>query len=224
MSFEFGEFILDPPRQELRRDGEVIHLTPKAMHLLEILIENRPNVVSHQKLYDRLWPDVVVVEANLKNLVADLRHALDDHDREGRFLRTVHGRGYAFTENVIETRLGTRPPDRIVMLMIAGERIVLQPGENIIGRGRDANVVIESHEVSRHHARIVLAPAEMLIEDLQSKNGTFVEGERITGPRTLVDGDHIRFGTFPVIVRVITRTDESTTDSSDRRMGQSGAD
>lgn len=224
MSFEFGEYVLDRNRQELRRGAEVVHLTPKAMQLLEILIDARPNVVSHHELYDRLWPDVVVVEANLKNLVADLRHALDDHERAGRFLRTVHGRGYAFTENVVETRLGTRPPDRIVVLLIAGERIVLQPGENIIGRGRDANVVIESHEVSRHHARIVLAPGGMTIEDLQSKNGTFVGGERIDGSRPLEDGDHIRLGTFPVILRVITRSDESTTDSSDRRVPRSGAD
>jgi len=217
VSFEFGEYVLDLRRQEMRRDGSAIHLTPKAMHLLEILIENRPNVVSHTELFDQLWPDVVVVDANLKNLIADLRNALDDHEREGRFIRTVHSRGYAFTEKVIETRLGTRPPDRFAVLIIAGERIVLQQGENVVGRGRDANVVIDDHEVSRHHARILLTKDGITIEDLDSKNGTFVRGERIPQPTPLVDGDAIRLGTFPLLFRVISRTDESTTGSSERR-------
>ena len=68
MRYEFGEFVLDPDRQELSRGGTPVHLTPKTMQLLEILVEHRPNVVSHQQLYDALWPDVVVLDFAMPGL------------------------------------------------------------------------------------------------------------------------------------------------------------
>jgi DNA-binding winged helix-turn-helix (wHTH) protein len=212
---EFGEFAFDPGRQELRRNGEVVHLTPKAMRLLEILVENRPNVVFRRELIAAIWPDADVSPMNLKNLVADLRAALDDHEREGRFIHSIHGRGYAFTDRVIASRLGARPPGRLVVLIVNGERIVLETGENVVGRGRDANVVIDDHQVSRHHARIVLHADHVLIDDLQSKNGTFIEERRVTGPAELADGDRIRFGTLPVVLRVLSSSDEPDTWSGD---------
>jgi len=214
MSYEFGEFIFDTAKQELLRNGEPVHLTPKAMHLLSILIEHRPNVISHEALFDELWPDVVVVDANLKNLVADLRVALDDHQREGRFLRTVHGRGYAFTDNVLVSRLGRSRLERLVFLVRNGERLILQPGENIIGRGGAANIIIDDHQVSRHHARIVLQPDAVLIQDLASRNGTYVRGERIAKRIDLLDGDEIHLGNISLEVRIVSHADESTTDAS----------
>lgn len=213
MSYEFGEFVFDPARQELLRDGHSVHLTRKAMQLLQILIDHRPNVVSHDTLHDQLWPDVVVVEANLKNLVADLRTALDDHQREGRFLRTVHGRGYAFTDHVVYSRLGGRRKERLVFLERNGERLFLQPGENVIGRGGSANLVIDDRQVSRHHARVVLAPDSVSVQDLASHNGTFVRGERIEGRAELRDGDELRLGHITLVVRILAHADETTTDS-----------
>lgn len=215
MSFEFGEFVFDPAKQELLRAGQPVHLTPKAMHLLSFLIDHRPNVVSHERLYDELWPDVVVVEANLKNLVADLRNALDDHQREGRFLRTVHGRGYAFTDEVVVSRLGSSRQERLAFLVRDGQRIFLQPGENVIGRGGDSNIVIDDHKVSRHHARIIVQPDHVFLQDLASRNGTFVRGERATERVELFEGDELRLGHLQLAVRIIEHADETTTDSSD---------
>lgn len=214
MSYEFGEFIFDTAKQELLRENEPVHLTPKAMQLLSILIDHRPNVVTHQALFDELWPDVVVVEANLKNLIADLRVALDDHQREGRFLRTVHGRGYAFTDNVVVSRLGRSRLERLVFLVRDGERMILQPGENILGRGGAANIIIDDHQVSRHHARIVLQPDAVHIQDLSSRNGTYVRGERINKRIALSDGDEIHLGGVSLGVRIVSHADESTTDAS----------
>jgi len=119
MRFEFGEFCYDTNQMQLFRQGNAVHLTPKAMALLELLLNNRPAVVRHEQLFDTLWPDVVVQHANLKNLIADLRHALDDHRRQGRFIRAVHGRGYAFTGRVRELR-NERPGVQSAAVLTAG--------------------------------------------------------------------------------------------------------
>lgn len=213
MRYEFGEFVLDPDRQELLRSGKPVHLTPKTMQLLEILVEHRPNVVSHQHLYDALWPDVVVLEANLKNCIADLRNALDDHERNGRFLRTVHGRGYAFTDDVVATRRGA-PGSRLVVFFHGNRRIILQAGENIVGRGEDATTIIDDPEVSRHHVRIIIDPHRVTVEDMNSKNGTFVNGRRIEQRTEVGDGDEVRLGPLPLLVKIVSRRDETQTASS----------
>ena len=212
MRYQFGEFSLDLARQELRRGPSPVHLTPKAMQLLEYLIERRPNVVSREALFDRLWPDVVVQEANLKNLIADLRHALDDHERQGRFLRTVHGRGYAFTNEIIESKsTASHPSDRLVIFFHEKRRIILSAGENILGRDADADALLDDPEVSRHHARVVIEPERVMIEDLGSKNGTWVRSEKITHPVELKDGDEVRLGTAQLVVKILHRDEDTAT-------------
>jgi pSer/pThr/pTyr-binding forkhead associated (FHA) protein len=57
--------------------------------------------------------------------------------------------------------------------------------------------------VSRYHARILVAGDVATIEDLRSKNGTFVSGGRLQGPRQLVDGDPIEVGEIPMHFRVV---------------------
>ena len=91
MRVQFDEFAFDGERRELRRLDEPVHLTPKAFELLELLIEQRPRAVRKDELRDRLWPDVVVEEANLKNLIAEIRAAVG-----GDVIRTVQRYGYAF--------------------------------------------------------------------------------------------------------------------------------
>jgi pSer/pThr/pTyr-binding forkhead associated (FHA) protein len=71
---------------------------------------------------------------------------------------------------------------------------------------------IESEWVSRRHARIVVAGEEASLEDLGSKNRTFLQGERNSGPKPLSDGDEICLGRVVTAFRVVregrsTRTD-----------------
>jgi DNA-binding response OmpR family regulator len=58
-----------------------------------------------------------------------------------------------------------------------------------IGRGQDSDVVVDDRWVSRNHARIRREGEQYVVEDLGSKNGTFVNGTRIAGPAGLTDGD-----------------------------------
>lgn len=192
MRIEFGEFTLDGERQELLRRGERIAVTPKVMQLLELLLERRGRLVSHAELHDTLWPDVVVSEANVKNLVSALRRALDDHQREGRFLRSVHGRGYIFTGDVREAQ--ESEPAVAAYIALAGGRLQLRHGANLVGREEDCAVRLDDATVSRHHAKITVDGDAITLDDLGSKNGTYVDGERITGRLRLEDEHDIAFG------------------------------
>ncbi len=96
--YRFGEFVLDSETRQLSRACEPRHVSPKAFHLLEVLVSSRPRVWSKRELQDLLWPNTTVVEANLPNLVAEVRAALEDDAQEPRYVRTVHRYGYGFVE------------------------------------------------------------------------------------------------------------------------------
>jgi DNA-binding winged helix-turn-helix (wHTH) protein len=210
MRVAFDDFTVDSERREVCRGGEALHITPKAMDLLALLIERRPRVVSREQLLDELWPDVIVAPANLKNLVSELRRAFDDHERSGRFIRNVHGRGYAFTSQAVEIPEDQPDPaTRIVAVVHEGRRFVLRPGANLVGRAVDCHVTLDDETVSRHHVCILVTPEAVTIEDLQSKNGTCVNGVRVGEVTSLTDGDRITLGTVHLTVHICQRVDST---------------
>jgi pSer/pThr/pTyr-binding forkhead associated (FHA) protein len=79
-------------------------------------------------------------------------------------------------------------------LRIGHRRFVLSQGINTIGREPGCHVCLNDVSVSRGHARITIDGDRVVLEDLQSKNGTSVMGEPITGPAVLRDGDEVEFG------------------------------
>ena len=197
MRIRFGECIFDPVRREVRRGAEQAHLSPRAFELLRLLIENRPRALGKDELFERLWPDTFVCEASLAGLIAEIRREVGDDARQPRFLRTVHGFGYAFSDGA------ARPADEEgVFRLIWGLREVpLAEGENVLGRDPDAAVSIDDTTVSRHHALILIEGPNALVEDLGSKNGTWLRGRRIASPKPLADGDELRIGSVPMVFR-----------------------
>jgi DNA-binding winged helix-turn-helix (wHTH) protein len=192
MKVRFGEFTLDPAGQELLRAGEPVHLTPKVMRLLELLIENRGRLVQLREIYDRLWPDVVVSDVNVRNSVAVLRAALDDHERDGRFIRSIHNRGYMFRGEMIEVSEESRAAGGSIRH--GDDSFRLRDGRNIVGRDDDCWLRLADPTVSRHHAAIVVSGRSIALHDLGSKNGTFVDGTRITAPFDLSREHTLAFG------------------------------
>lgn len=192
----FGRFVFDSRLRTLSRDGAAVELSPKAFSLLESLIEARPAPVTKEVLYDRLWPKTFVEAGNLHNLVSEIRHALGDTSHQ--ILRTVHGVGYSFDARDAEVCLGAST----FILWIGEEAIHLQPGEAIIGRDPAATVVVDSADVSRQHARLFVSDDHVTIEDLGSRNGTFVGSERLSAPRVLrgID-DRITLGRTSLLLR-----------------------
>lgn len=187
MPLRFGAFTFDPQLRELRRNGESVPLSPKAFLLLELLAGARPNPVAHEALYQRLWPDVVVEPGNLHGLISEIRSALDDRDHA--IVRTVHRVGYAFAA------AGAVEESARYSILLGTDEIPLRSGENVIGRDPHDAVVIHAPDVSRHHARLIVAGATVTLEDLGSKNGTFIGTHRITEPAEVRPGDEILVGT-----------------------------
>lgn len=212
MAYRFEDFTLDPDtRQLLFTDGE-IHLSPKAFDLLTLLVVNRARAVSKAELQQRLWPSTFVEETNLATLVAEIRRALGDSAAKPRFIRTVYGFGYRFSAELIGDVPAVRSeqPGVKPWLMFEGRPIPLLDGANVIGRAPDTAIQIDSPGMSRHHARILVAHDNVTLEDLGSKNGSYVNGARVN-TRHLADGDEIRLGTTVLTFRMTSRSSQTET-------------
>jgi pSer/pThr/pTyr-binding forkhead associated (FHA) protein len=86
------------------------------------------------------------------------------------------------------------------MLLFNGREIPLRPGEHILGRTGDGIIALDAPSVSRQHARLTISGDEAVIEDLRSKNGTWVGPVEVTGPTALRNGDAIRLGSLVVTI------------------------
>jgi DNA-binding winged helix-turn-helix (wHTH) protein len=217
MSLRFSDFVLDPGTHQLRRGEEERHLGPKAFELLELLLRHRPNVVTKEAIHDRLWPGTFVSGSTLATVVGEIRAALDDDAGRPRFLRTVHGVGYAFCGEAREEEPGepAAAAGRLSYRLLFEDReIALRPGENLLGRVDEGVVWIESPSVSRRHARIRVEGGQAILEDLGSKNGTFWRGQRISAPVTLSDGDEIRLGKVSLTLRILPVDATTLTDQA----------
>ena len=216
LRLHFGEFVLDSESRQLFRGAEEIHLQPKAFELLELLVGSRPKALTKLQIRQRLWSDAFVSDASLTVLVADLRAALGDDAKEPRYVRTVYGFGYAFAGEVAapaspDAASATAPR------VIWGRRVTpLVEGENVLGRDETAAVRIDVPGVSRRHARIDVRGDQAMLEDLGSKNGTFLgEPEApVKTPVLLADGATFRLGRILLIFRSTAEHGSTVTEGS----------
>lgn len=190
--------------RRLLRLATEVHLSPKAFDLLTLLVENQAKAMSKAELHEKLWPSTYVLETNLAGLVVELRRALDDSAGRPRYIRTMNRFGYWFVgeahgSDEADKALTTRTR---YWLVWETRQIALGEGENILGRAPDVGVWIDAPGVSRHHALIRLGASGAAVEDLGSKNGTYVRGQRITESRPLADGDQIRLGSVVITFRI----------------------
>jgi DNA-binding winged helix-turn-helix (wHTH) protein/tetratricopeptide (TPR) repeat protein len=123
--YEFGPFRMDPDKQVLLRDGQLIAVTPKGFETLLVLVRRGREVVSKEELLKEIWPDSFVEEANLSQHIFKLRKALGDTLEGERYIVTLPGRGYRFAVPV---------------------RTITEGGEVLIAQMRSrAQIVIEEH-------------------------------------------------------------------------------
>jgi len=194
MRTAFDRFTLDSDQRTLFDGAAPLHLGPKAFRLLEVLVANAPRAFSKQELYEQIWPDTFVDESNLAGLINEVRAALGDEARKPRFIRTVHGFGYSFC-GVLEAE-----GPAVAHLNFRGREFPLREGENVLGRDAAADVQIDDVTVSRRHA-VVTVGDDVTLRDLDSKNGTFVDGTRLAAPHTLTDGQTFVLGDAAVVFR-----------------------
>ena len=201
MRLRFGDCVFDADTREVLRAEKPVHVSPKAFALLGALIERRPKAISKEELQRLLWPDTFVSEANLPNLVAELREALGDDAHAPRVIRTVPRFGYAFRADTYADSAGS--PARGFRLIWGEREIALRDGENLIGRDDGCLLWVDDPLVSRRHARIVTDASGATLEDLGSRNGTFLLGARIASATRLADGDLITIGPASMLFRVL---------------------
>jgi DNA-binding winged helix-turn-helix (wHTH) protein len=197
----FADCILDTDTRELSRGGKKVHIEPKAFQLLELLIAARPTALSKSKLQDELWPRTYVSERSLARLVADLRTAIGDRAQKPRFLRTVHRFGYAFCAEATTITAVSHPSDFHCRLVWGDREVALSEGENVLGRDPAVAVCIDMNSDSRRHARIVLSGGTATLEDLGSRNGTYLDDRRVAVPTRLSNGDQIKMGEARLVFR-----------------------
>jgi DNA-binding winged helix-turn-helix (wHTH) protein len=209
MKLRFGDCVLDTDSRRLFREDREVHLSPKGFALMSYLIDSRPRALSKLELHEHVWPATFVSDDSLAKLVTEIRHVIGDEARDAKWLRTVHGFGYAFTDDgIVEIRDDdhqqlSEPARR---LQWPGREVLLRKAETIIGRDLDVDVHLESALISRHHARISIDGPNVLIEDLGSRNGTYVQGRRVDAPMQLAHGDEIRIGPILLTFRVSSPT------------------
>jgi DNA-binding winged helix-turn-helix (wHTH) protein len=214
MLYKFGDVHVDTSARQITRDGELLHLTRKAFDLLVMLLERRPAVVSKEAIHNQLWPDTFVSESSVQALISEIRQTLGETARH--VIRTVHGVGYACSGEISETRKDGNVPAVRAWLLAETWRVALHDGENVVGRGTDDVVTIDAPGISRRHARILMHET-VTIEDLGSKNGTWLQDRRVTVPAPLADGDQVRFGSVLFTFRLARDVDSTETQVVERR-------
>jgi serine/threonine protein kinase/TolB-like protein len=98
--YEFGEFQMDVSERRLRRGAATIDLKPKVFDLLVLLVQNAGRLLEKEQIFQSLWPDTIVEEANLNVSVSALRKALGETASDPRYIETVPKRGYRFIASV----------------------------------------------------------------------------------------------------------------------------
>ena len=99
--YHFLEWRLNTDTQSLQnKDGQSLVLQERAFQLLLYLIENQSSVISKEELIEKLWPDRVVTENSLNQLIAELRKALGDDAKVPRFIKTIPKKGFTFIPEV----------------------------------------------------------------------------------------------------------------------------
>ena len=205
MRARFAQFTIDSETRQLLGGGREIHLSPKAFDLLCALIQTAPKVVEKADLHARIWPNTYVVDANLNILIGEIRRAIGDSAQDPKFIRTVHGVGYAFCGTAVDV-----PPPRAAVqplfcwVVWNGKTCQLSEGDNIIGRDPRSDIWLDAPGVSRRHAiiRVDSSNWRVMLEDLGSTNGTFVRRAPVDGEVALADGDLIQVGTVDLTVRL----------------------
>jgi DNA-binding winged helix-turn-helix (wHTH) protein len=208
----FGPFEVDLTTRELKKMSVLVALPPQPFDVLAILLERPGMLVTRQELRARLWPDAVFVDFDhgLNKAISKLREVLGDNGAKPRFVETLPRRGYRFITPVSSQSMELAGPVAVARLLYEGRTAALSPGAHVVGRDKTSAVYLDSPSVSREHARVTVSASVASIEDLNSKNGTRINGKAILGVTRLEDGDQIQIGLIRLTFRINQGTSTET--------------
>ena len=105
LTYEFGEFVLDPEEKTLLFNGAPIHLSVKEFNTLLFFVKNNGRALTKEEMMSAIWEDTVVEEGNLAKQISRLRKIFISNGSQ--FIETLHKHGYRFTADL---RLAERDP------------------------------------------------------------------------------------------------------------------
>lgn len=108
-SFAFGQCILQEDGL-LLRDGTGLHIPPKELHVLRLLLSTAGSLVLKDWLLDQVWPSCNVAQESLTRCIYALRKLLG---RENGYIKTVYGKGYRFVGEVVERTVLPSSPSSV---------------------------------------------------------------------------------------------------------------
>jgi serine/threonine-protein kinase len=122
----FGPFRFDLTDKTLSREGTEIRLPPRALAILDYLLERPHRIVAKQELIDAVWKDAFVGESSLTEAIGVLRQALGDTASGAEYIQTVHRRGYRF---IAPVRLDAPAPAAVFppLAVVPGATSVAEP-------------------------------------------------------------------------------------------------
>jgi DNA-binding winged helix-turn-helix (wHTH) protein len=208
-TLSFGPFELDVEAFTLRRQGRRVGLEKIPMEVLIVLVQHAGALVDRDVIHAALWGADVFVDrdAAINTAMLKIRRALRDKADRPQFVETVVGKGYRFVAPLSARRA---PGQRSRYCVMRGTQMfTLGTGDNLLGRDPAAEVRIDHPSVSRRHARIAISSRRAVLEDLQSRNGTFVNGRGINSPIELHDGAVIGVG--PIILTFVALSGAAST-------------
>jgi pSer/pThr/pTyr-binding forkhead associated (FHA) protein len=131
------------------------------------------------------------------------------------------GKGYRFVGPIVREIVDAERQGADYRLTRGSHAFALQNGENLIGRDPGVDVFLDHPSVSRHHARISITAGRVVLEDLNSRNGTCVDGRRITSPADLHDGAIVGVG--PITLTFVSLSGVGSTRPMSGSVGLPGA-
>jgi DNA-binding winged helix-turn-helix (wHTH) protein len=190
------------------------------MEILILLVQRAGTLVRRSEIQAMLWPPDVYVEHDsaINTAVRKIRRTLGDDADNPRFVETIVGKGYRFiapvespasseTQPSVNRRqfVAARPQHVFPSYSVVRGRqeFILEVGETVLGRHPTAGVYVDHPSVSRRHACISVGPEGAVLEDLKSRNGTFVNGRRIDGPTKIDHGVLIGLGPIALTFVVV---------------------
>lgn len=225
--FRLAEWWVRPQLNRIVRVGDEVHLEPRVMELLVFLAGRHGQVVSKEEIVDAVWEGQFITDSALTRAIADLRKALGDDVRNPRYIATISKRGYRLIAPVrrqAAARRGSAAEAAAVSQLRGLElgdvfaltwrhrTLPLGEGEHFIGRAPEGVVCISSRKVSRRHARIVVTREGATLEDLGSKNGTYLNDRRVEEAAELTHGDEISIGPAKLVFKAFVADGSTETE------------
>jgi DNA-binding winged helix-turn-helix (wHTH) protein len=220
----FAEFELDVGAYVLRRPDGPLRLEKLPMEVLILLVQRAGTLVQRSEIQARLWgPDIYVEhDSAINTALRKIRRALGDDAEHPRFVETVVGKGYRF---IAPLELDGSPQARpsaehgqssarwrvfpSYAVTRGKQQFILEAGETVFGRDPAVGAYVDHPSVSRRHACISISSQGVVLEDLKSRNGTFVNGRRIDGPTRIDHGALIGLG--PITLTFVVRAAPAST-------------